>query len=297
MVNSASQYGIGNGLPPLHGGRDLAYDTYVEQAKTRAAAQASVAFQALQTGLLSEMSNSMDAVQAQMEAVRQQQGEALAIQQELLNREQIQSHIEEFIFQAEKLVAECSKTTTDIPASSRYFLLMGVLGKIEDDGIGTPIIKGRDNKSAFEKVVDDTKGLTQRLLKDPEVQEAIKWAEVERKRLEAEQEQADRERRAKVNKLEQQLNKLKSELKTISIPEEVKFQWGRLERLMGIKPDQRKVVLVVCLLLSPIFIFAIPIFAVSVFVDAKKREYEANSDTREQIESVMQRLAELREVT
>lgn len=297
MVNSASQYGIGNGLPPLHGGRDLAYDTYVEQAKTRAAAQASVAFQALQTGLLSEMSNSMDAVQAQMEAVRQQQGEALAIQQELLNREQIQSHIEEFIFQAEKLVAECSKTTTDIPASSRYFLLMGVLGKIEDDGIGTPIIKGRDNKSAFEKVVDDTKGLTQRLLKDPEVQEAIKWAEVERKRLEAEQEQADRERRAKVNKLEQQLNKLQSELKTISIPEEVKFQWGRLERLMGIKPDQRKVVLVVCLLLSPIFIFAIPIFAVSVFVDAKKREYEANSDTREQIESVMQRLAELREVT
>ena len=155
-------------------------------ASIRANTQASVAFQALQTGLLAQMNGSMNSIHAEMANVRQQQSEALAIQQELLNREQIQNHLEEFVFQAEKLVVECSKTTTDIPASSRYFLLMGVLGKIKKEGIGTPIIKGRENKAAFEKVVTDTKGLTQRLLNDPEVQDAIKWAEAERKRLEAE---------------------------------------------------------------------------------------------------------------
>ena len=55
-------------------------DTYRELASIRANTQASVAFQALQTGLLADMSNSMSAVHAQMDAVRQQQSEALSIQ-------------------------------------------------------------------------------------------------------------------------------------------------------------------------------------------------------------------------
>jgi|GEM_PF-3016356 len=188
-------------------------NTYQELASIRANTQASVAFQALQTGLLAQMSGSMNGIHAEMANVRQQQSEALAIQQELLNREQIQGHLEELVFQAEKLVVECSKTTTDIPASSRYFLLMGVLGKIKKDGIGTPIIKGRENKAAFEKVVNDTKTLTQRLLQDTEVQEAVEWAEAERLRKIAEQKQLKAKRIQEQKELKDKKNQEQQELR------------------------------------------------------------------------------------
>ena len=299
MVNSASQYGIGESMAPLRGGRDLAYDTYVEQAKTRAAAQASVAFQALQTGLLSEMSNSMNAVHAQMDAVRQQQSEALAIQQELLNREQLQSYIEEFVFQAEKLVAECSKTTTDIPASSRYFLLMGVLGKIKEDGIGTSIIKGRDNKVAFEKVVNDTKGLTQQLLKNPEVQEALEWAEAERlrkaaeqKRLNAERLQAKQVRKANIKKLEQKLTSMQGQLQKVSVTVVLK-DWR--ESIKGKLPEAYKTPLFVAICVGCVILW--PSILVILFLawgESGTREKELNKELNEQIATLVQELSELR---
>lgn len=276
-------------------------DTYHELASIRANTQASVAFQALQTGLLAQMSGSMDGIHAEMAHVRQQQSEALAIQQELLNREQIQSHLEEFIFQAEKLVTECSKTTTDIPASSRYFLLMGVLGKIEDDGIGTSIIKGRDNKSAFEKVVNGTKVLTQRLLKDPEVQEAIKWAEAERKRLDAERVRAERERQANVKKLEQKLQSLQGQLRKISAFDAAKECWSDLKVKVGPKLptwDKNKVgfIVMVCLAVIPgcaIAFWSSPFVIAYLFFRAQSRTSEVNRETQEQIASVVQRLSEL----
>lgn len=290
MVHSASMYGIGDGLAPLRGGRDLAYDTYVEQAKTRAAAQASVAFQALQTGLLSQMSNSMNAIHAQMEEARQQQSEALAIQQKLLSREQMQSHLEEFIYQAEKLIAECSKSGTGIPLSSRYFLLLGVLGKIEQDGIDTAVIRGRENKAAFEKVVRSTQKLTQALLKEPEVQDAVRWAEKERKRLEAEHARAEQDRQSKIKALEKRLAGLQGELKSVSMADE-------FARRIPIKTEHKVPLIVAGFFLFPLLVFLIPvgvIFAASMFFDAKKRMAELNRGTYEQIATVQQRLSELR---
>ncbi len=267
-------------------------DTYQELASIRANTQASVAFQALQTGLLAQMSGSMDGIHAEMANVRQQQSEALAIQQELLNREQIQSHLEEFIFQAEKLVAECSKTTTDIPASSRYFLLMGVLGKIEDDGIGTPIIKGRDNKSAFEKVVNDTKGLTQRLLKDPEVQDAIKWAEAERKRLEAERVQAERERVAHIKQLENTLSSLEGQLQKVSMTVVLK-EWR--EYIKGKLPEAYRTPLFVAICAACVIIWpSILVILLFAWGESGKREKELNKDIDEKIAITMQQLSELR---
>ena len=267
-------------------------DTYQELASIRANTQASVAFQALQTGLLAKMSGSMDGIHAEMANVRQQQSEALAIQQELLNREQIQSHLEEFIFQAEKLVAECSKTTTDIPASSRYFLLMGVLGKIEDDGIGTPIIKGRDNKSAFEKVVNDTKGLTQRLLKDPEVQDAIKWAEAERKRLEAERVRAERERVANIKQLEKTLSSLEGQLQKVSMTVVLK-EWR--EYIKSKLPDAYRTPLFVAICVACIIMWpSILVILFFAWGECGKREKELNKDIDEKIAITMQQLSELR---
>jgi len=276
-------------------------DTYHELASIRANTQASVAFQALQAGLLAQMSGSMNGIHAEMANVRQQQSEALAIQQELLNREQMQSHLEEFVFQAEKLVVECSKTTTDIPASSRYFLLMGVLGKIKKDGICTPIIKGRENKAAFEKVVNDTKGLTQRLLKDPEVQEAIEWAEAEKKRLEAELKQAERERQASIMKLEQTLRSLRGQLRKISVYDTAKDCWSDLKVKVGPKLptlEKNKVgfIAMVCLAIMPgcsIAVGSSPFVVAYLFFKAQSKSGDVNRKTHQKIASVVQQLSEL----
>lgn len=249
-----------------------------------------MAFQVLQTGLLSQMSNSMNAIHAQMEEARQQQSEALAIQQELLSREQMQGHLEEFIYQAEKLVAECSKSATGIPLSSRYFLLMGVLGKIEQDGIDTAVIRGRENKGAFERVVRSTRKLTQALLKEPEVQDAVRWVEKERKRLEAEHARAVQDRQSKITALEKRLATLQGELKTVSVADE-------FARRIPIKPEHKVPLIVAGVFLLPFLVFLIPvgvIFAAALFIDAKKRTAELNRGTYEQIATVQQRLTELR---
>lgn len=47
-------------------------DPYHELASIRANTQASVAFQALQSGLLAQMNHSMNGIHAEMEMVRQQ---------------------------------------------------------------------------------------------------------------------------------------------------------------------------------------------------------------------------------
>ncbi|MCA8994594.1 MAG: hypothetical protein KDA88_21630, partial [Planctomycetaceae bacterium] len=62
----------------------------------------------IQTGVMAAQLAAQSAIHDQMEEVKRQNENALAIQQELLNREQLQQYLEEFIFQTEKLVAEFS---------------------------------------------------------------------------------------------------------------------------------------------------------------------------------------------
>ncbi len=276
-------------------------DTYHELASIRANTQASVAFQALQTGLLAQMSGSMDGIHAEMAHARQQQSEALAIQQELLNREQIQSHLEEFIFQAEKLVAECSKTTTDIPASSRYFLLKGVLGKIKEDGIGTPIIKGRDNKSAFEKVIQDTKDLTQKLLSHPDVQEALEWAEAERlrkeeeqKRLTARRKQEQQKRDEMIAKLEKQLGPLQARLQKVPVSAVWK-DWSKQIKGTLPVPEAFKTPLFITMCVLGVLAYPVALgvwfFAWRASVD---RSNEINKDINDEVARINIEIADLK---
>lgn len=166
----------------------------------RGSADNSVMLQAMQMGLLSGMSATMDSIHSEMAKARKHQVDALAIQQELLSREQVQAYLEEFIYQTQKLVAECSKADSDIPASTRFFLLRGVLMHTTKEGIATPIIKGRDNKAAFDEVVNASRILCNQLQRDPQVQKAIAWAkqvEAQRKLEEEEErlEEAERQRK------------------------------------------------------------------------------------------------------
>ena len=270
-------------------------DPYHELASIRANTQASVAFQALQSGLLVQMNHSMNGIHAEMEMVRQQQDEALAIHQELLNREQMQSHLEEFIYQAEKLVAECSKAATDIPLSSRYFLLVGVLGKIKNDGISTSIIKGRENKATFEKVMQDTQQLTLRLKKEPEVQEAISWAEEERQRREAERERNEQERQGTIVKLRKRIEKLQGEMVSVKPFEVFKEYLVKIDNFLSAKLAPWQKLAVQILFFVTIYgpIFGVIISGIMAWVEATKREKEQNQERIDEIAKLNQQVASL----
>ena len=94
----------------------------------------------VQTGMMAAQLAVQSDIHDQMEEVKQQNANALAVQQELLNREQFQQYLEEFIFQTEKLVEKFS-AKSDVPASTRYFLLQSVLAQVEEDGIDTATAK------------------------------------------------------------------------------------------------------------------------------------------------------------
>ena len=168
--------------------------TYQELARIRAASENNLAFQTIQTGVLTNLNGVMGSIHSEMAEVRQLHAEGLAAQQELLQREALQDRIEEFLYQAEKLVEKCSSRDTDIPYSSRYFLLQGVVHSVQNEGISTAIIKGRENKKAFDDVVDKIQKMLSKLSEIAEVKEAIDWAEAENRRALAERKRANKER-------------------------------------------------------------------------------------------------------
>lgn len=168
--------------------------TYQELARIRAASENNLAFQTIQTGVLTNLNGVMGSIHSEMAEVRQLHAEGLAAQQELLQREALQDRIEEFLYQAEKLVEKCSSRDTDIPYSSRYFLLQGVVHSVHNEGISTAIIKGRENKKAFDDVVTKIQKMLSKLSEIAEVKEAIEWAEKENRRAIAERNRVNRER-------------------------------------------------------------------------------------------------------
>ena len=178
----------------------------------------------VQTGVMAGQLAALSNIHGQMEEVKQQNENALAIQQEFLNREQLQQHIEEFIFQTEKLVEQFS-AKSDVPASTRYFLLQSVVVQVEQDGIDTATIRGRDNKAAFEKTMAAVRRLVALLLKDPEVQDAIKWA----KKQEAKRAAKQQEITAELKELMKQRASVESQLNPFTFGEAAK-QWFAAEK-------------------------------------------------------------------
>ena len=280
-------------LAPSH----LGYETYNEMAKTRAAAQASVAFQALQTGLMVQMQGTLHSIEGTIQTIRQQQADALAIQQEMLQRDQVQAQLEEFIYQSENLVKEFRSQQTDIPPSSRYFLLTGVIAEVQQNGIGTAVIRGRDNKAAFDTVLKDISGLITELEQVDEVKEAIAWADAEAKRLAKERKAAEQERRKQINALKQKLGNLKARRVPVTMYESFQDTVRKLEK-WGLLPKEgtaRKVVIAAAVCVSPVFIFASPFIIFGFWADAKRLEQERNQELDEEIATVTQQLRQFGE--
>lgn len=188
------------------------YEVYQELARIRAATQTNTAIQAVQTAFLNDMNGALDSIHFEMLEVRQSNQEALAAQQEMLRREALQARLEEFIYQTEKFITECKKVDTDLPPSSRYFDLLGILERIKYENINTALIRGRDNKAAFDRVTSDIKLLVKQLERHPEVQEAIAWMrEEQRRKIEKKKKSADKKRRKYEEKLERLQNELRKQ--------------------------------------------------------------------------------------
>jgi hypothetical protein len=135
-----------------------------------------------QTALAATMAGSLNNIQAEMDAVRRQNLEGLAIQQEMLRREQLQGQLEEFVYTTEKTVAAYSDSKCDDPVTTRYFVLKGIIDTVEQNGICTAIIRGRENKADFQRVLGDVNRLATALETEPEVKEALAWINAEEER-------------------------------------------------------------------------------------------------------------------
>jgi len=135
-----------------------------------------------QMQLVGNMSQSLHSLYGEMEDMRQACDDAVTIQRQMLEREQIQGDIEEFIYSTQKMIDAFKSEGCEIPLPMQYFNLRGVLETIEECGLTTALVRGRDNKAALETMVERGKELFGRLEEEPEVQEAIQWAKEERRR-------------------------------------------------------------------------------------------------------------------
>jgi hypothetical protein len=159
----------------------------------RTTAEVGVQIQWLQTSLLANMSKTLRSIDQDLAHLREQQAEAVAIQQQMLARDSLQSSLEEFIYQSQKLVGECQQAT--LPPTARYFLLRGLLRHVEHEGIAPPVIRGRDNKAAFDAAISGAAALQSQLQADPEVRKAIAWADqlADHRRRKQEEREAERD--------------------------------------------------------------------------------------------------------
>lgn len=248
----------------------MSYDEYHQLARLRAASHG-YSFEAREGAVVAQMAETLHSIHDQMEFARRQNAEALAYQQALLNHEALQCQIEELIYRSEKLVAQCSSTDSDFPLSSRYYLLLGVLGKIDRDGIATPMIRGRENKAAFERVVEQVRALKAKLEGEPEVQEAIQWA----KKL-------DEQRAQKRHALEQKMSPLRSTRESLERSknavsfQDAAHQWPSWvqERI----PKSFHVPLLVCFALAALMVFPLIILIPSVLIDIQAYRERLNKE-------------------
>lgn len=158
---------------------------------------------------LRQINDTLSVVLAEMDAIRRTQAQgvalqqqALAVQQAMLAREVFQDRLEEFVYQFGKLIGHCEADDSEYPPPTRYFLLDGVFRQIAAAGISTAVIKGRDNKAAFDACVTKGKTLFRQLAGHPDVKEALAWAEGEKQRQAIVDDKARREREADAKRRE-----------------------------------------------------------------------------------------------
>lgn len=230
---------------------------------------------------LQEINGTLDGVLTEMAAIRRTQAEGLALQQAMLAREVFQDRMEEFVFQFDKLIGQCERPDSDFPPATQFYLLDGMFKQIDAAGITTAVVKGRDNKAAFDACVARGKTLFKQLVKHPDVQQAIAWAEGEqKKRLTLDQKRAwaEQQRRDDIKEIERQIERLQASRKSLGL-----IDWHE-NRFKDLPPVLRYLMLV-----PPPGVFVFIFYKLTVKAD----EAAMNAATDGKIERLQERLTEL----
>ncbi|MCX5860768.1 MAG: tetratricopeptide repeat protein [Deltaproteobacteria bacterium] len=134
-----------------------------------------------------------DALINELAAIGETLTDSLAVQQELLNREVFQSNIEEFIYQLEKSVQEAEYSKSGESPVTYFFRLSYFLHTVDQEQINTSIIKGRENKAAFDRAVSTALKLCNSLRTNGEVIAAVDQIEREEARIREEEQRIQQE--------------------------------------------------------------------------------------------------------
>lgn len=147
-------------------------------------------FQSTMSGLQTSMSVLQTAAAAhmsrQLSEMRRQNADALALQQQMMEQEQLQAEIEEFIYSAQNTLSSYDAPDCSLSLGERYFGVRSLLKSVKEWGLATPLIRGRDNKAAFEAMIRHAQKSFTQLQLEPDVKEAIAQEKAEQERLKRE---------------------------------------------------------------------------------------------------------------
>lgn len=169
----------------------------------------------LQTGMSVLQTAAAAHMSRQLAEMRQQNADALAMQQQSMEREQLQAEIEEFVYSTQKILDSYDEPNCNVGVVERFVGIGQLLNSVNEWGLGTPMIRGRENKAAFEKMLRHAEESYARLEQEPEVKKAIAQANAEQARLEQEQEARLAKVAARKSEIERQIGTLSQQRWTL----------------------------------------------------------------------------------
>ncbi len=148
--------------------------------------------------LFTGMHASIEMLSDQLAEIQETNSTQLAIHQLVLHRDELQQLLEELIYQGQKMVEAFSKNDDSTPSVQKALLIRSFQLCLAGSGIGTGMIRGLENKRAFDSLISQLEVLYKQLSSDPDVLKAIaaeKAAEQDRLSLEVQQQAEERRRR------------------------------------------------------------------------------------------------------
>ena len=173
--------------------------------------------------LFTGMHASIEMLSDQLAEIQETNSTQLAIHQLVLHRDELQQLLEELIYQGQKMVEAFSKNDDSTPSVQKALLIRSFQLCLAGSGIGTGMIRGLENKRAFDSLISHLEVLYKQLSSDPDVLKAIaaeKAAEQDRLSLEVQQQAEERQRRLeeRQRRLEEEQRRLEEVRRNAPVP-------------------------------------------------------------------------------
>jgi len=152
--------------------------------------------------LLGGMSASLGLLNLQMAELRATCATQVALQQLMMQRDELQQHLEELVYQGQKMVEAFTDPSDKTPGVQKALLLRSFYMCVSKAGIGTSAIRGLQNKRVLDDLISEVKSLFRQLGHDPAVRNAVTEEEKAEKRQLAEQQRLEAEESQRLAELQ-----------------------------------------------------------------------------------------------